>query len=103
MGDILSMRRLENGKVIYKIKVSKSEALSLKGTNQNIFLLSKCDCLHKAKILTRGRNYSTYYFEIPFDLRVRKGKCKKGITYTYYDSSDCYFYVYMIDKDRLEL
>lgn len=81
MGKILSSKRTNEG-IIFEIETEYTEATSLQGHYDSVFLFSENNTQYSTNISSRGKNYSTKYFLIPKNLRHKidfnsKVNCQK--------------------------
>jgi len=101
MGNIISSKLFLDKKIIYKILLDKDENRALKNAFRNITLFSADLCNKSARIIKRGKNGVTQYFEIPFSIRFRKKKIHKNISYQKIETSTKIFYIYVVSKEGL--
>ncbi|OGJ21282.1 hypothetical protein A3K73_05515 [Candidatus Pacearchaeota archaeon RBG_13_36_9] len=99
MGEIISSKVLPNNNVLYRVLLEIDEALALKNGFRNVCLFSPELCKKEARIIERGREKSTKYFEIPFNLRFRKKKAYEKISYQKLENHSKIFYIYVINKN----
>ncbi len=102
MGEIISSKITPNN-IIYKILLENDEVLALKNAIKNIHFFAADLCNKEAKIIERGKNGVTKYFYIPFNLRFRKKKAYKKISYQKLETHSKVFYIYVIDKGKMIL
>ena len=71
MGEIISTRLAENGKVILEVHLPYDEALKLRGHMDGVHIFAGSHAEAKSKISSRGRGVGTTYLLIPRDIRER--------------------------------
>lgn len=97
MGNILSTKRLENGKVSYEVCLDYDEMIKLKGHMEGIYLFSDNISDIKTKIAGRGKNKTTKYFLIP--KQFRKDLIVNGDIYCQkIETKTKIAFIYTIDK-----
>ena len=101
MGRIINFKVLPNNKILYRILLEQEEVLALKNAIENIHLFAADLCLKKAQIIDRGKNRSTKYFTIPFELKFRKKKSHREISYQKLEIGTKIFFIYVIHKHPL--
>lgn len=97
MGEILSSRIKDDGKVVFEVSVDYDESVQLKGHMDNIHIFSENVTDIKTNMSQRGKNEATKYFLIPKELRkgmkfTAKTTCQKIETKTKT------IFVYIVDK-----
>ena len=97
MGSIISLRRLDNGKIVYEVCLDYEETMQLEGHMEGIYLFSDNVIDSKTKISSRGTKEATKYFIIPRQLRKdlqlnSKVSCQRMETKTKV------IYIYAVDK-----
>jgi hypothetical protein len=102
MGKIIDSKIFSNNKIIYRILLEKDEILSLKNAIRNINLFSANLCDKDAKIIKRGKEGVTQYFEIPFNLRFRKKKEYENLYYQKLETATKIYYLYVVKKNYLK-
>jgi len=100
MGEIISSKVLPNNNFLYRVLLEVNEALALKNGFRNVCLFCPELCEKEARIIERGRERSTKYFEIPFNLRFRKKKIYEKISYQKLENNSKVFYIYVINKNN---
>ncbi len=101
MGEIISSKVFLDKKIVYKILLDKKENIALKNAIRNITIFSGDLCNDPARIIKRGKNGVTQYFEIPYNMRFRKKRIYKEISYQKIETASKIFYIYVIPKDEL--
>lgn len=97
MGDILSSKMKEDGKVILEVCIDYDEALQLRGNMDNIHIFSENIADVKANMSQRGKNEATKYFLVPKSLR-KDLKFKSEVSCHRIDTKAKTIFVYVIDK-----
>jgi hypothetical protein len=100
MGEIVSSRIGDDGRILFTLSLAQDEALQLRGHINNIFIFSDNAAEIKTNIAMRGKNSATKYFLIPKELRKDLNfpgevACQKIETKTKT------IFIYSIDKLRL--
>ena len=101
MGEIIDSKVLANNNILCKVLLEIDEAQALKNGFRRVYLFAPKLCEKEAKIIERGRNNSTKYFEIPFSLRFRKKKTYDAASYQKLENHSKIFYIYVINKNPL--
>lgn len=97
MGNIISTKRLENGKVSYEVCLDYDEMIRLQGHMEGIYLFSDNISDIKTKIAGRGKNQTTMYFLIP--KQFRKDLSVKGdIHCQKIETKSKIAFIYTLDK-----
>ena len=97
MGNIISTKRLENGKVAYEVCLDYDEMIKLKGHMEGIYLFSDNITEIDSKIVGRGKNKTTMYFLIPKQFR-KELKTKGDIHCQRIETKSKVAFIYTIDK-----
>jgi hypothetical protein len=98
MGEIISSRVKEDGKVVFEVAVGYEEARQLKGHLNKVHIFSEDVADVQSNIAQRGKNEATKYFLIPKELRknMKIGNMPVGCQ-VIETNSKCIF-IYVIDK-----
>lgn len=100
MGEILSSKVSEDGRIHFTISLNPDEALQLQGHVNNIFMLSEKTAALKTNIASRGKNEATKYFLIPKEFR-KNMSFPKEVACQRIDTKTKTIFVYLIDKIRI--
>jgi len=101
MGNIINSKTLTNNSILYRVLLDIEEAKSLKNAFRNVYVFSPILCTKEVRIIERGRNNSSKYFEIPFNLRFKKKKTYDTLTYQKLENYSKVFYIYVINKNLI--
>ena len=100
MGEIVSSKVGDNGKILFTVSLNPDEALQLKGHIKNVYLFSENTSEVKTNIAMRGKNSATKYFLIPKEFR-KDMNFPKEVACQRIDTKTKIIFVYTIDKLRL--
>ena len=100
MGEIVSSKVGENGKILFTISLNPDEALQLKGHVNNVYLFSENTSEIKTNIAMRGKNSATKYFLIPKEFR-KSMHFPKEVSCQRIDTKTKTIFIYTVDKLRL--
>ena len=100
MGDIISSRLRDDGKVVFEVAVNYDEAKQLKGHMDRIFLFSENNSQLETNLSQRGKNEATKYFLVPRQLRYNltfngKVQCQK------IETGSKIIFIYTLDKSKI--
>jgi len=100
MGDVISSKIRDDGKVIFEVAVDYDEAKQLRGHMDKIHLFSEHTAQHEANMTQRGKNEATKYFLVPRqlreDLRFRTNALCQKI-----ETASKLIFIYCIDKENV--
>ncbi|HLC46807.1 MAG TPA: hypothetical protein VJI75_03625 [Candidatus Nanoarchaeia archaeon] len=101
MGDIISSRLKDDGKVIFEVILDYEEARQLHGHMDKIHLFSENLPGLEANMCQRGKNEATKYFLIPRQLRDNlrfrsSAKCHKV------ETRSKVIFIYIMEKHAVE-
>lgn len=97
MGDIISSRLRDDGKVVFEVVVDYDESKQLQGHMDKIHLFSENLLGYDARMCQRGKNEATKYFLIPRQLRWNL-KLKSNASCHKIDTKSKLLFVYVMDK-----
>ena len=100
MGEIISSKVTDEGKILFTISLNRDEALQLQGHVNNVYLFSENVASYKTNIAARGKNEATKYFLIPRSLR-QDLKFTNEVACHRIDTKEKTIFLYMIDKFRM--
>ena len=100
MGNIISSRLRDDGKVVFEVAVDYDEAKQLHGHMDKVFLFSENNAQIESNLSKRGKNEATKYFLVPKQLRHDlafdgKVQCQKV------ETSSRIMFIYLIDKSKI--
>jgi hypothetical protein len=98
MGEIISSRVKEDGKVVFEIAVSYEEAKQLKGHLNRVHVFSEDVADIKSNIAQRGKNEATKYFLIPKEVRKAMKLTDAPVGCQLIETNSRYIFVYVVDK-----
>jgi hypothetical protein len=99
MGEILSSKTTQDGKVVHEVMVDYDESLQLKGNVQKIHVFSEDVAQIRTNLSGRGKNEATKYFLIPRELR--KGtEINDRVTCQKLETDSKIIFIYIVDKLR---
>jgi hypothetical protein len=98
MGEIISSRVKEDGKVVFEIAVSYEEAKQLKGHLNRVHVFSEDVADIKSNIAQRGKNEATKYFLIPKEVRKTMKLTDAPVGCQLIETNGRYIFVYVVDK-----
>lgn len=100
MGDIISSKIRDDGKVVFEIVVDYDEAKQLMGHMDKIRIFSENTPAHEARMCQRGRNEATKYFLIPKHLRGNL-KLRSNALCHKIDAKSKLLFIYIMDKSEI--
>lgn len=100
MGQILSTKVTNEGRVIFVVSMEQEEALQLQGHTDDIHIFSEKVANNKANLSMRGKNSATKYFLIPRELRSNL-KFNSDVVCQKIETRNKCIFVYVIDKHEL--
>lgn len=101
MGNILSSKTRDDGKVIFEVAVDYDEALQIKGHLDKIHIFTENIADIKTNMAQRGKNESTMYFLIPKELR-KNLKLEDTALCQKFENDSKVFFIFTLDKVGLE-
>ena len=101
MGNIISSKIRDDGKVVFEIAVDYDEALQLKGYMDKIYVFSENIAHVKTNMAQRGKNEATTYFLIPKELRQNL-KEDDSVFCQRFETASKIFFIFTVDKVGLE-
>jgi hypothetical protein len=101
MGEIIRTKTTPQNKIKLYIKLSTTEAKTLKNHAKKIHIFSENLCTHETKIIQRGAKNGAKYAMIPLSLKTRKKPKFSKITYQKLETKNKTFYIATAEKDPL--
>ncbi len=101
MGEIVSSRLAENGKVILEVHMNYDEALELGGHMEGVHVFSNAQNGLPSRLTRRGKDTGTTYLLIPKKFRkqvLEKVKCAEA-TCSLIENDSHIFLVFSLEKD----
>ena len=99
MGDIISSRIRDDGKVVFEVAVDYDEAKQLQGHMDKVHLFSENIACHEASMRQRGKNEATKYFLIPRALRGGL-KLRSNALCQKIETKSKIIFIYILDKSE---
>lgn len=102
MGEIVSSRLAENGKVILEVHLPYDEALKLRGHMDSVHIFSGSQVGLRTKLTSRGKGSSTTYLLIPKEIRERlfREVSSKDAHCEVVENSSSIYLIFHLDKGR---
>jgi hypothetical protein len=100
MGQILSSKVTNDGKVVFTVCLDPEEALQLKGHIDNVHIFSDKITNIKTHLAMRGRHSATRYLLVPKELR-KDLKSDSEVSCQRIDTKNKIIFIYVIDKYKL--
>ncbi|MDP2749348.1 MAG: hypothetical protein Q8O89_00775 [Nanoarchaeota archaeon] len=97
MGDILSSKVREDGKIVIELCLDYEEISRLQGHMAKVHLFSEMNSNFEANLAQRGQNDATKYFLVPRQLR-KDLKYNGKVACQRIETKSKIFFVYIIDK-----
>jgi hypothetical protein len=102
MGQVISSRVCENGKVVFEVSVDYEEAIQLRGFLNNIHIFSEDVANISTRLSQRGKNEATKYFLIPKELR-KDLRFNEEVRCQRVDTRTKTVFIYVVDKLNMVL
>ena len=99
MGEIISQKVRDDGKVVVEVCLDYEEALQLKGHMDKVHIFSEHISDIDTNMSQRGKNEATKYFLIPKQLR-KELKFTENITCQKIEGDSRVFFIYSADKKK---
>ncbi len=100
MGDIISSRIRDDGRVIFEVAIDYEEAKQLHGHMDKVHLFSEHSARYEANMTQRGKNEATKYFLVPRQLREDL-KFRTNALCQKIDTASKIIFIYCIDKETI--
>ncbi|HME87238.1 MAG TPA: hypothetical protein VKE88_02400 [Candidatus Nanoarchaeia archaeon] len=98
MGEIISSKVREDGKIIFEVSVGYEEAKQLKGNLNRIHIFSEDVADVQSNIAQRGKNDATKYFLIPKELRKNMKITNIPVGCQLIETNSKIMFIYVVDK-----
>lgn len=97
MGNIVSLKSINNEKVEVKLEVTQKEMLWLKGNLDKMYLFSENNLDMETRLVQRGKRESTKYFLMPKEFR-KNILISNSVKCTMIDSKTKQFFIFAVNK-----
>jgi hypothetical protein len=101
MGEIISSKVKEDGKIVFEVAVSYEEAKQLGGHLSKIHIFSEDIAQISSNIAQRGKNEATKYFLIPKELRKNMKINNQPVGCQLIETNSKLIFVYVVDKSSI--
>jgi hypothetical protein len=101
MGEIISSKVREDGKVVFEVAVGYEEAKQLKGHLNKIHIFSEDVADIESNIAQRGKNDATKYFLIPKELRKNLKISNMPVGCQKIETNSKCIFIYVIDRSNM--